>query len=138
MSANVTTTIQFPPTPEGIAAARDELTQLESLFAGGDRSTPMAETPKGEEPRPDAPDDDDAARRVWNGSVGDGRTRDLLKALPRDDERPLTFAELGQLTSRRGTMATTSVRPRSGRATAIRNAPSAGSKSMAASRRTGS
>ena len=79
-----------------MAAAREEIAALESLCARG-RSALRAEEPEGKQPASYASDDDDAARRVYNGAVDGGRTQDLLKALPRDDEHPLTFAELGEL-----------------------------------------
>lgn len=98
MSATMTTTIQFAPTPEGVAAARLELDELEGLF-GADDDEPETEAgaPDIGPPGPGPHTDDNVAQLVYNGANDEGRTRDLLKALPGDDEHPLTFAELGEL-----------------------------------------
>ena len=36
------------------------------------------------------------ARAVYRGATGGGKTREMLKVLPGDDEHPLTFEEIGQ------------------------------------------
>lgn len=96
-SAEMTTRIEFPPTPAGVADAREELDRFAALFGedelGADASPGPDEAP--------AAAADEAPRAVYRSSTEGSRTRELLKGLPGDIDQAMTPAEIGEQLLRR-------------------------------------
>ena len=93
---SLTTTIEFEPTPEGVANAQSELDRFKAILFGDDARGAEASAQDPQLASVQAPPDE-APSAVHRGTGESTRTRELLHVLPGDIQEAMTPAEIGEV-----------------------------------------